>query len=69
MTTRGCTVEDFKKVGGFLDRCCQIALKVQAEKGKKLKDFEVGLKDNAEVVALKKEVEEWAIGFGYPGIL
>jgi len=69
MTTRGCTVEDFKKVGGFLDRCCQIALKVQAEKGKKLKDFEVGLKDNADVVALKKEVEEWAIGFGYPGIL
>jgi len=62
MTTRGCTVEDFKKVGGFLDRCCQIALKVQAEKGKKLKDFEVGLKDNADVVALKKEVEEWAIG-------
>merc|ERR550539_2209560 len=42
MTTRGCTVEDFKKIAGFLDRCCQIALKVQAEKGKKLKDFEVG---------------------------
>merc|ERR1711865_1266665 len=44
MTTRGCTMEDFKKVAGFLDRCCQIALKVQVEKGKKLKDFEEGLK-------------------------
>merc|ERR1712226_1474112 len=37
MTTRGLTTEDFKKVAGFLDRCCQIALKIQTEKGKKLK--------------------------------
>merc|ERR1719337_129284 len=51
MTTRGCTKEDFKKIALFLDRCCQIALKVQSEKGKKLVDFEAGLKDNAEVVA------------------
>merc|ERR1712226_1480931 len=36
MTTRGCTTEDFKKIAEFLDRCCQIALKVQSEKGKKL---------------------------------
>merc|ERR1711924_75782 len=69
MTTRGCGIEEFKKVGEFLDRCCQIALAVQKEKGKKLKDFEEGLKDNADVVALKKEVEAWAIGFGYPGII
>ena len=32
--------QDFKKIGEFLDRCCQIALKIQSEKGKKLKDFE-----------------------------
>merc|ERR1711959_177293 len=63
MTTRGCTAEDFKKIAGFLDRCCQIALKVQQEKGKKLKDFEEGLKENADVVQLKKEVEEWASAF------
>merc|ERR1711924_192888 len=61
MTTRGCGIEEFKKVGEFLDRCCQIALAVQKEKGKKLKDFEEGPKDNADVVALKKEVEAWAI--------
>merc|ERR1711937_910862 len=41
MTTRGCTEEHFKKVAGFLDRCCQIASTVQKEKGKKLKDFEM----------------------------
>merc|ERR1712139_268802 len=66
MTTRGCTTAEFKQIANFLDRCCQIALKIQAEKGKKLKDFEQGLKDNADVVQLRKEVEEWASGFGYP---
>ena len=35
-----CRFQDFKKIGEFLDRCCQIALKIQSEKGKKLKDFE-----------------------------
>merc|ERR1712046_19310 len=69
MTTRGCKTEDFKKIALFLDRCCQIALDVQAKKGKKLKDFEDGLKDNADVVKLREEVQAWAIGFGYPGII
>merc|ERR1719428_321381 len=68
MTTRGCGVAEFKKIGEFLDRCCQIALAVQAEKGKKLKDFEAGLAGNADITALKKEVEAWASGFGYPGL-
>merc|ERR1719326_394665 len=68
MTTRGCGVDEFKKIAEFLDRCCQIALKVQAAKGKKLKDFEEGLPENEDIVALRKEVEEWTQGFGYPGI-
>merc|ERR1712146_819188 len=68
MTTRGCTTEDFKKIAGFLDRCVKIALKVQVEKGKKLKDFEAGLEANPEIKALKAEVEAWAVGFGYPGL-
>eukprot|EP00425_Heterocapsa_triquetra_P002553 CAMPEP_0195055052 /NCGR_PEP_ID=MMETSP0448-20130528/3779_1 /TAXON_ID=66468 /ORGANISM="Heterocapsa triquestra, Strain CCMP 448" /LENGTH=812 /DNA_ID=CAMNT_0040084639 /DNA_START=78 /DNA_END=2516 /DNA_ORIENTATION=+ len=68
MTTRGCGQEDFKKIAEFLDKCCQICLKVQAEKGKKLKDFEAGLASNADIVALRKEVEAWAITFGYPGL-
>merc|ERR1719217_221751 len=69
MTTRGCGAEEFKKIAEFLDRCCQIALKVQSEKGKKLKDFEQGLAENADILALKKEVEEWTLGFGYPGLI
>merc|ERR1712039_428409 len=66
MTTRGCTAEDFKQVARFLDRCCQISLKVQTDKGKKLKDFEEGLKGNKDVEQLRVEVEAFASGVGYP---
>merc|ERR1719161_2463916 len=66
MTTRGCNEADFATIADFIDRCIQICLKVQREKGKKLKDFEKGLPDNAEIKALKHEVEEWASKFGYP---
>ncbi|CAK0886584.1 unnamed protein product [Prorocentrum cordatum] len=68
MTTRGCTTDDFVKIAGFLDRCCQVALKVQAEKGKKLKDFEAGLQGNADIAAIKKDVQAFASAFGYPGL-
>merc|ERR1712070_782860 len=68
MTTRGCTTDDFKKIGEFLDRCVKIALKVQEAKGKKLKDFEAGLDQNEDIKALRADVESWAINFGYPGI-
>merc|ERR1711912_66720 len=61
MTTRGAGAEDFKQVGGFLDRCCHIALKIQQEKGKKLKDFEAGLSENPDIVQLRSEVEAFAI--------
>jgi len=67
MTTRGCGPDDFKKIAEFLDRCCQIALKVQETKGKKLVDFEAGLSDNADIKALRKEVQDWAFTLGYPG--
>jgi len=69
MTTRGCGTQEFEKIAEFLDRCCQIALKVQQEKGKKLKDFEEGLKDQPDIVALRKEVEDWASPMGYPGLI
>merc|ERR1711939_1270477 len=69
MTTRGCNTDDFKKIGEFLDRCCQIALAVQTSHGKKLVDFEKGLgDDNKDLTELRTEVETWAIKFGFPGI-
>jgi glycine hydroxymethyltransferase len=69
MTTRGCTEADFVQVAVFLDRCCKIALDVQKTKGKKLAEFEKGLgDDNKDLMALKAEVEEWSLKFGFPGI-
>merc|ERR1711881_153514 len=57
MTTRGCTTTEFKQIAEFLHRVLQISLQVQKEKGKKLKDFEEGLKSCKEIDALKKEVQ------------
>ncbi|CAE8588610.1 unnamed protein product [Polarella glacialis] len=68
MTTRGATKEDFVQIAGFLDRCVRIALKLQTTHGKKLKDFEAAVPSDPEVMALKKEVNEWASKFGYPGL-
>merc|ERR1711976_1006192 len=68
MTTRGCTEADFEKVAEFLDRVVKISLKIQEEKGKKLKDFELGVQGNKEIETLRKDVETFAIAFGYPGI-
>merc|ERR1719230_1020667 len=68
MTTRGCGAEEFRQIAVFLDRCCQIALRIQAAKGKKLKDFEAGLVGDKELEALKGEVNTWASRLGYPGL-
>merc|ERR1712072_960728 len=69
MTTRGCTEADFEQVAVFLDQAVQICLAVQKEKGKKLKDFEQGLVGHQDIAKMKADVEAWAIGFGYPGII
>merc|ERR1711972_656551 len=68
MTTRGCTADDFKSIAEFLDRVLQISLQIQKEKGKKLKDFEEGLKNCQEIEALQKDVQQFASGLGYPGL-
>merc|ERR1712232_545506 len=68
MTTRGCKNQEFEKIAQFLDRVVQIALQIQVEKGKKLKDFELGLQGNTVIDALRKDVEAFAVGFGFPGI-
>eukprot|EP00397_Hematodinium_sp_SG-2012_P017129 GEMP01017502.1.p1 GENE.GEMP01017502.1~~GEMP01017502.1.p1 ORF type:complete len:454 (+),score=103.77 GEMP01017502.1:46-1407(+) len=68
MTSRGCDEEDFKTIGVFLHRALEISVKIQEVKGKKLKDFEMGLDENADILALRKEVEQWSRKFGFPGI-
>eukprot|EP00744_Colponema_vietnamica_P000473 GILI01000862.1.p2 GENE.GILI01000862.1~~GILI01000862.1.p2 ORF type:complete len:451 (+),score=160.79 GILI01000862.1:110-1462(+) len=67
MTTRGLTEADFVTVAQFLDRACRIALDVQAAKGKLLKDFLEGLKDNEAIAQLKADVEAFSKRFPMPG--
>merc|ERR1712227_512503 len=68
MATRGLKQDGFKRIAEFLDRVLQISLQIQKEKGKKLKDFEEGLKGCKEIEALKKDVEAFASGLDYPGL-
>merc|ERR1719316_649565 len=68
MTTRGCTTQNFEQIAEFLDRVIKISLAIQTEKGKKLKDFEQGIPGNKDIEALKKDVETFALGFGFPGL-
>ncbi|CAD7976265.1 unnamed protein product [Amoebophrya sp. A25] len=68
MTTRGCLEEHMAKIAEFIDAAVQIAVAVQKEKGKKIKDFEVGLSDRDDVKALKAEVNQWATQFFFPGL-
>merc|ERR1711963_235882 len=68
MTTRGLKEDGFKKIAEFLDRVLLIALQIQKEKGKKLKDFEEGLKSCKEIQPLRAEVEAFASQLGYPGL-
>jgi len=67
MTSRGLKEEDFKQVAEFLHRALEICLAVQTSHGKMLKDFVVGLENNADIDQLRSEVEAFAQKFPMPG--
>jgi glycine hydroxymethyltransferase len=67
LTSRGLKEEDFRKVAEFLDRGCQIAIKIQETVGKLLKDFVPALEASEELKALKEEVRVFAVKFPMPG--
>ena len=68
LTTRGLGVEDMVVIAGFLDRAIAIAVKIQESVGKKLADFVTALATpNAELLALREEVEAFAVKFPMPG--
>merc|ERR1711981_1017683 len=52
MTTRGLKEDGFRKIAEFLDRVLQISVQIQKEKGKKLRDFEEGMKGHKEIQLL-----------------
>lgn len=67
LTTRGLTEQHFRQVADFLHRAVTIGLAIQATGAKLLKDFEVEVKKNADVVALKKDVMAFITQFPMPG--
>lgn len=69
LTSRGFKEADFEQVADFLDRALKIGLRVQAASGPKLVDFAKAVADDAEVKALKAEVNAFAKGFPMPGIV
>ena len=67
MTSRGLKEKDFEQIADFLERAVNITLKVQKEKGKLLKEFNKGVEKNAEIAALKADVEKFSMSFDMPG--
>lgn len=67
MTSRGLKEKDFEQIADFLERAINITLKVQKEHGKLLKDFSKGVEKNAEIDALKADVEKFSMSFDMPG--
>lgn len=71
MTTRGMSEEDFKRIARYIDQSINICKTVQAELPKeanKLKDFKAKVASETvpEILALRKEVAEWASTFPLP---
>ncbi|KAJ3137961.1 Serine hydroxymethyltransferase 2 [Geranomyces variabilis] len=67
LTSRGFKEKDFVQVAEFLHRAAQLALSIQANTGKMIKDFIVALEASDEVKSLRKEVETFARSFAMPG--
>lgn len=67
MTSRGLVEKDFVEIAVFVDRVIQLAVKIQKESGRKLKDFRAAASKNEEVAAIREEVLEFAKKFPMPG--
>jgi glycine hydroxymethyltransferase len=67
MTSRGLSKENFVSVADFLDRTAKLALALQAESGKKLKDFVIAANASADVAKLRADVIEFSRSFAMPG--
>ena len=63
LTSRGFDESNFETVCNFLDRCIKLALKIQNDKGKKMKDFLKDIDENIEIIELRKDVVSFASEF------
>lgn len=68
LTTRGMVESDMTTVAEFFHRAMQLSLAIQEKSGKQLKAFVAALDGNAEISALRAEVEAFATQFPMPGL-
>jgi len=66
MTSRGLKEADFTKVAEFLHRGMQIAIAIQKDTGKLLKNFLPAAEKSAELLKLREDVEAFAGSFFMP---
>ena len=71
MSSRGMGVEDFKRIARYIDQSIALCKKIQSELPKeanKLKDFKAKVSDDSvpEILALRKEIAQWASTFPLP---
>lgn len=67
LTSRNFKEADMKQVAEFFERALALCKSIQAKTGKMLKDFAAALPNDADVKALKAEVEAFASKFPMPG--
>lgn len=67
LTSRGFVESDFEIVADFLHQTVELAVKLQAEHGKKLVDFVASMDKSEPVAELKANVSAFAKTFGMPG--
>ena len=68
LTSRGFKPDDFKQVALFLDRAVKIALRIQSQVGKMLKNFIPALDNDQELKQLKLDVCNFASEYDMPGL-
>jgi glycine hydroxymethyltransferase len=67
LTTRRMAEADFEQIAAFLHEAVEIAVKIQAQSGPKLKDFLPLLDESDEIRALRTRVHKFASQFPMPG--
>lgn len=65
LTTRGFKETDFIKIVDFLDKVINIAIEIQKDSGPKMVDFEKKMKNNNDLLGIKKEINTFASGFEF----
>ena len=68
MTPRGCKEAEMERIADILDRVVKAAVRIQAATGPKLKDFVPALAGDAELQAIKAEVNTFCSALFMPGV-